>query len=153
MQDIEFHGVFVNTEIRKRGHRVGIVTRAADQTEQLLAHFTDHEQLLARAVSQKAHPYARDLILCQLLPRTWRNVRTGLWSQILTYPMCPRSRRNIRQRAWASMDDPLDAERLHRPARSDTPAPVCSVARAAGALPYWLLRSSLRHALTAAQDV
>src|SRR5262245_44219756 len=73
VEDVEAHDFAVDHEIVERGHRIGIVTAAADHTSELVPHFLDDEVLLVDADTE-ADPGARELVGRELQPRARREI-------------------------------------------------------------------------------
>ena len=76
VKDVEAQDFPVDHEIVERGHRIGIVTAAADHASKLAPHLLDDEVLLVDA-DTKADPRARDLVGRELQPRAGRGIATS----------------------------------------------------------------------------
>ena len=73
VEDVEAHDFAVDYEIVERGHRIGIVTTAADHASEFVPYLLDDEILLVDADTE-ADPGARDHIGRELQPRSGRRI-------------------------------------------------------------------------------
>jgi len=105
VEDIEAHDLPVDHEIVERGHRIGIVTAAADHASELVPDLLDDEVLLVDA-DTKADPRARDLVGRELQPRAGREIATSSatsrrgWSRTTSWCRIVRSTRRRRNPRW-----------------------------------------------------
>src|SRR5262245_15272246 len=76
VEDVEAHDFAVDYEIVERGHRIGIVTAAADHASELAPHLLDDEILLVDADTE-ADPGARNLVGSEFQPRAGRDIATS----------------------------------------------------------------------------
>ena len=73
VEDVEAHDFPFDYEVVERGHRIGIVTAAADHASELVPHLLDDEILLVDADTE-ADPGARDQVGGELQPGAGRGI-------------------------------------------------------------------------------
>src|SRR5688572_16563842 len=76
VEDVEAHDFPFDYEIVERGHRIGVITAAADHAAELAPHLLDNEILLVDADAE-ADPGSSDEFGRELQPRAGRDIGTS----------------------------------------------------------------------------